>query len=288
MNLLISACLMGVKCRYDGKTKPLSCLGQLIDEYTLIPVCPEVLGGLPTPRVPAERIGDKVITQDGRDVTANYEQGAQEALHMAQMTGCTTALLKERSPSCGSGMIYDGSFSGGLCPGDGVCGALLKKNGINVLGESRVAELLSCFVCKATEQDAQTVASLALELWPDHDFADLLAEMESLLSNPDAAVFLMQHKGEAVGFAQCQLRRDYVEGTETSPVGYLEGIYVRPSFRGQGYAKKLLSACENWARQRGCSEFASDCELPNAESLAFHLHAGFKEANRIICFTKNL
>ena len=288
MNLLISACLMGVKCRYDGKTKPLACLEQLIDEYTLIPVCPEVLGGLPTPRVPAERIGGKVITQDGRDVTANYEQGAQEALRMAQMTGCTTALLKERSPSCGSGTIYDGTFSGGLCPGDGVCGALLKKNGINVLGESRVAELLSFCVCKATQQDAQTVASLALELWPDHDFADLLAEITSLLTNPDAAIFLMQHKGEAVGFAQCQLRRDYVEGTETSPVGYLEGIYVRPAFRGQGCAKKLLSACENWARQRGCSEFASDCELTNADSLAFHLHAGFEEANRIICFIKKL
>ena len=288
MNLLISACLMGVKCRYDGKTKPLACLGQLIDEYTLIPVCPEVLGGLPTPRVPAERIGGKVITQDGRDVTANYEQGAQEALRMAQMTGCTTALLKERSPSCGSGMIYDGSFSGGLCPGDGVCGALLKENGINVLGESRVAELLPHFVFKAGVQDAQTVAKLASELWPDHDCAELLSEMEALLTTPDAAVFLMLHKGDAIGFAQCQLRRDYVEGTETSPVGYLEGVYIRQDFRRQGCAKKLLSACEKWARQRGCSEFASDCEWSNTESHAFHLHTGFEEANRIICFTKKL
>ena len=136
MNLLISACLMGVKCRYDGKTKPLACLGQLTDEYTLIPVCPEVLGGLPTPRVPAERIGDRVITQDGRDVTSNYEQGAQQALRMAQMTGCTTALLKERSPSCGSGMIYDGTFSGGLCSGDGVCGALLRSMASTFLGKA--------------------------------------------------------------------------------------------------------------------------------------------------------
>ena len=142
MNLLISACLMGVRCRYDGGRKPLDCLDKLMDQHVLIPVCPEVLGGLPTPRVPAERIGGKVITQDGRDVTANYEQGAQESLRIARMTGCTTALLKERSPSCGSGVIYDGSFSGGLCPGYGVCGALLKANGIEVLGESRVQELL--------------------------------------------------------------------------------------------------------------------------------------------------
>lgn len=142
MNLLISACLMGVRCRYDGGKKPLDRLEQLIDKHVLIPVCPEVLGGLPTPRVPAERIGDKVVTKDGRDVTANYQQGAEEALRLARMAGCTHALLKERSPSCGCGVIYDGTFSGGLCKGDGVCGALLKANGIEVLGESRVQELL--------------------------------------------------------------------------------------------------------------------------------------------------
>ena len=193
MNLLISACLMGVKCRYDGKTKPLPCLKQLMDEYTLIPVCPEVLGGLPTPRVPAERIGDRVITQDGRDVTANYEQGAQEALRMAQMTGCTHALLKERSPSCGSGIIYDGTFSGGLCPGDGVCGALLKANGLQVLGESRVEELLSrkLSVRRAESKDAPLLGQLASELWPDNDPAEMQAEMEKLLAGEESALFLL-------------------------------------------------------------------------------------------------
>ena len=142
MNLLISACLMGIKCRYDGGRKPLSCLDELMEKHVLIPVCPEVLGGLPTPRVPAERIGEKVMTKDGRDVTANYEQGAQEALRLARMAGCTHALLKERSPSCGYGTIYDGTFTGGLCKGYGVCGELLKNHGIEVLGESRAHELL--------------------------------------------------------------------------------------------------------------------------------------------------
>lgn len=142
MNLLISACLMGVKCRYDGGRKPLERLDELMEKHVLIPVCPEVVGGLSTPRVPAERIGEKVIAKDGRDVTAAYEQGAQEALRLAQMTGCTHALLKERSPSCGCGVIYDGSFTGGLCKGDGVCAALLKQHGVKVLGESRVDELL--------------------------------------------------------------------------------------------------------------------------------------------------
>ena len=288
MNLLISACLMGVKCRYDGKTKPLGCLKQLMDEYTLIPVCPEVLGGLPTPRVPAERIGDRVITQDGRDVTANYEQGAQEALRMAQMTGCTTALLKERSPSCGSGTIYDGTFSGALCPGDGVCGALLKENGINVLGESRVHELLRLSVRRASKADAPVLAELALELWPDHTLDELTEEMVGFLADEECALFLLMAGSEPAGFAQCQLRHDYVEGTESSPVGYLEGVYVRSAFRKQNGARRLLAACEDWARQMGCSEFASDCELDNAQSLAFHLHAGFREANRIICFAKKL
>ena len=142
MNLLISACLMGIRCRYDGGRKELPCLNSLLDKHVLIPVCPEVLGGLSTPRMPAERIGRRVVTRDGRDVTDNYLRGAQEALRLAQMTGCTHALLKERSPSCGCGRIYDGTFSGRLCDGDGVCGALLQQHGIKVLGESRVQELL--------------------------------------------------------------------------------------------------------------------------------------------------
>lgn len=91
-----------------------------------------------------------------------------------------------------------------------------------------------------------------------------------------------------MGFAQCQLRCDYVEGTIHSPVGYLEGIFVREDHRRTGVAGKLLAACEDWARAMGCREFASDCELPNTDSLAFHLRLGFTEANRIICFTKKL
>ena len=142
MRILCSASLLGMLVRYDEKSKPVGQVIALMDRHEVVPVCAEVMGGLPTPRVPAERIGEKVITKDGRDVTAHYQQGAQEALRLAQMAGCTHALLKERSPSCGCGMIYDGTFTGGLCRGDGVCGELLKKHGIEVLGESRVQELL--------------------------------------------------------------------------------------------------------------------------------------------------
>lgn len=89
-----------------------------------------------------------------------------------------------------------------------------------------------------------------------------------------------------MGFAQCQLRRDYVEGAQSSPVGYLEGIYIRPPYRGQGWARSLLRECEGWAASKGCREFASDCELDNLASQAFHLHAGFAEAGRVVCFIK--
>ena len=141
MNLLISACLMGIKCRYDGKQKKIPELDRLMESYVLIPVCPEVLGGLPTPRCPAE-IVQGVVTRDGRDVTENYRRGARESLRICQMTHTDCALLKERSPSCGFGSIYDGTFTGTLCPGDGVCAALLKQHGVRVYGESQVTELL--------------------------------------------------------------------------------------------------------------------------------------------------
>ncbi len=101
-------------------------------------------------------------------------------------------------------------------------------------------------------------------------------------------MFLKYADGRAVGFAQCGLRRDYVEGTQTSPVGYLEGIYVEEKYRRNGYARELLKACEGWAKSKGCAEFASDCEFTNADSLRFHLAVGFMEANRIICFAKKL
>lgn len=141
---------------------------------------------------------------------------------------------------------------------------------------------------KATPQEAATVAALAIRMWEDNTLAGLTAEFEEILASDEAAVYLLYANEQPVAFAQCQLRHDYVEGTETSPVGYLEGIYVDDACRGRGYAKMMLCACENWAKSMGCTEFASDCELENTSSLAFHLRMGFEEANRVICFTKKL
>ena len=141
---------------------------------------------------------------------------------------------------------------------------------------------------KAKSKDLRIRAELACRLWPDHTVEEMYTEFEQILAKPDAACFLAYADERAVGFAQCQLRHDYVEGTVSSPVGYLEGIYVADGYRKHGIARELLSACENWAKSKGCTEFASDCELNNVQSLQFHLNVGFEEANRIICFTKKL
>ena len=137
-------------------------------------------------------------------------------------------------------------------------------------------------------EKARTVAELANRLWPDHALEELEAEFGQLIEDPDAAVFLAYQGEQAVGFAQCQLRHDYVEGTGSSPVGYLEGIFVDETVRHRGYARLLLGACEIWTKEKGCVEFASDCELENEESLRFHLKTGFEEVGRIICFVKRI
>ena len=140
---------------------------------------------------------------------------------------------------------------------------------------------------KATPADSMALANLASRMW-DHAPEELDPEFASLTASDEAACFLAWNDNQPIGFAQCQLRHDYVEGCDTSPVGFLEGIYVEAEHRRSGVARALLAACEDWARSVGCSEFASDCELDNADSLRFHLAMGFEEANRIICFRKTL
>lgn len=142
--ILVSACLLGANCRYDGNNGKNEDVLALLDRYHLVPVCPEQLGGMETPRPPAERRGQiTVINQSGQDVTAFFRKGAKETLKLAEIYGCKKAILKERSPSCGHGMIYDGTFSGKKIPGSGVTAALLEENGIEVIGESKICSLIT-------------------------------------------------------------------------------------------------------------------------------------------------
>lgn len=142
--ILISACLLGVACRYDGCSKPLDCeiIEALKKKYHLIPVCPEIMGGLTTPRLPSEiTASGKVLRCDGMDVTENYRRGAKEVLRLAEILDCGGAIMKERSPACGSGKIYDGTFTKTLTPGNGIAADLLKRNGFTVIGETEIFDI---------------------------------------------------------------------------------------------------------------------------------------------------
>ncbi len=140
MNILVSACLLGVECRYDGGHNYCGAADRLKEKHHLIPVCPEVYGGLPVPRVPSEILKERVISAEGNDVTEEFYRGARAMMHLARYFGCRLAVLKERSPSCGSGEIYDGTFSGRLTAGDGIFVRMLKEEGIAVIGESQIED----------------------------------------------------------------------------------------------------------------------------------------------------
>ena len=132
--MIVSACLAGFPCRYDGKAKPCAEVMELVRAGKAIPACPEQLGGLPTPRPPCEILAGRVVDETGTDRTEAFQRGAQAVLDLAKTYGATRALLQNRSPSCGSGWIYDGTFSGRLVQGDGVAARLLMENGIQVTG----------------------------------------------------------------------------------------------------------------------------------------------------------
>lgn len=140
--VLVSACLLGVPCRFDGRGKASAGLAAAIGDRRAVSCCPEVAAGLPTPRRPAEIVGGdghdvldgraRVVDDSGHDVTEAFLDGARQALEAAREAGCTEALLMARSPSCGRGRVYDGTFTGGLHEGDGVTAALLERHGITV------------------------------------------------------------------------------------------------------------------------------------------------------------
>ncbi|MHC1783530.1 MAG: DUF523 domain-containing protein [Anaerolineaceae bacterium] len=136
--IIVSGCLAGLRCRYDGSAKPCNTVIRLLAEEKAIPVCPEQLGGLPTPRLPAEIQENKVIREDGLDVTDEFNRGAQEALKLAKLVNAKMVILKAKSPSCGSNWIYDGNFNGTLVPGDGLFAAKCKANGMTVKTEDEV------------------------------------------------------------------------------------------------------------------------------------------------------
>ena len=141
--LLVSACLLGENCKYSGGNNYTPAIEALREKFDVIPVCPEQLGGLPTPRLPSERVGARVLARSRADVTEAFRQGSEKTLAIARAGGAVRAVFQERSPSCGGACVYDGTFSGTLVPGQGVTAELLEKNGIRVYSGDRIGELLS-------------------------------------------------------------------------------------------------------------------------------------------------
>lgn len=141
---------------------------------------------------------------------------------------------------------------------------------------------------KCTINDLKNLTEMSIKLWPNHKIDEMYNEIADILANENSVYFIAEEGGIAIGFAQCQIRSDYVEGTSKSPVGYLEAIYIEEGYRLKNYGSILVGACEEWTKENNCIEFGSDCEIENTNSYEFHLKMGFKEANRIICFTKKL
>lgn len=141
---------------------------------------------------------------------------------------------------------------------------------------------------KANLSDINNIVDLINQLWPDLTLNESKEELEKYIYADTKSAFIHIFEGEYVGLALCSLRSEYVEGCNFYPVGYLEGIVVDKKYRFRGIANYLCNECEEWAKLKGCKEFASDCKLTNINSLQFHLNIGFKEENRIICFKKSL
>lgn len=141
MKILVSACLLGENCKYSGGNNKNDKVIALGKKHKLIPICPECFAQLPIPRPPAEIVGTKVFNKLGEDITEQFKDGAEKALYVAEEAGCQTAVLKERSPSCGFGEIYDGSFTGKTIRGNGITAQLLYDNGITIYGESNVDKI---------------------------------------------------------------------------------------------------------------------------------------------------
>lgn len=143
--IVVSACLLGENCKYNGGNNYYEKIEELKEYFDIIPICPECFGGLPIPRVPSEIIGDRVYSKTGEDLTDAFNDGAEKALYIAMERNCSAGVLKERSPSCGFGKIYDGTFTGSICDGNGVTANLLSQNGIQIFGESQIDKLIELY-----------------------------------------------------------------------------------------------------------------------------------------------
>lgn len=143
-------------------------------------------------------------------------------------------------------------------------------------------------ITNLNKDNLETVSRLALKLWPDAELNELIESFRLIIASQNEMCFVYNHDHLPIGFIHASTRSDYVEGCDYSPVGYIEGLYIEEVHRGNGYSKELVKEVEKWAKTRGFKQLASDCELKNEVSIAFHSRIAFQEVNRIVCFVKNL
>lgn len=294
--LLISACLLGRNCKYSGGSNYHPLTAALRQRYELVPVCPECMGGLPIPHDPAERVGDKVLSRTGADVTAQFQRGAKLALRRAQQTGTALALLKERSPSCGYGAIYDGTFSGTVVPGSGVAAELLAKNGVTIYGESRIEELLkdagkeSFTLRRAHLGDETVLAFIQTEAWKAA-FQDILSPevlarysdrghaedmYKTILYRELAQVTLASAAGQPCGIASWSQNRDDL-GPE---VAELICIHVLPGQWHKGCGSALMDHLLTEMRTSGYIQAALWVFSANTRAIGLYEKCGFTSTGK--------
>ena len=271
---------MGCPCRYDGKGQAHPDVLALLDQHTLIPVCPEQLGGLSTPRPPAERQGDRVVTQTGTDVTEQYHRGGEEAARLGELLGCEYAILKEHSPSCGHGEIYDGTFSHTRVSGNGVAAQMVEDAGIPVLGESqahlltRVLETERLLLREMTPEDFPALCAILQDAevmyayehaFSDDEVWDWLRRQMSRYRLTGHGLWAVVDKATGEMIGQCGLtwQDSLVPGEQALEVGYL----FRKDVWHQGYATEAARACRDYAFEvLGAEEvwsFIRDTNLPS-------------------------
>ena len=294
--LLISACLLGRNCKYSGGNNYIPAVEKLRERYELVPICPECMGGLPIPHDPAERVGDKVLSRTGADATAPFQRGAELALRRARQTGAKLALLKERSPSCGCGAIYDGTFTGTVVPGDGVAAELLAKNGVTIYGESRIGELLegggkeAFTLRRAVPGDEAVLALIQTEAWkaafqeilsPDtlarYSDKDRAEDMYTTILGRDLArVTLASLGGQPCGIAAWSRNRD-----DLGPgIAELICIHVLPGQWRRGCGSALMDHLLAEMRAAGYTQAVLWVFSANTRAIGLYERYGFAPEGR--------
>jgi Uncharacterized conserved protein len=307
---LVSACLVGVKCRYNAKDRYDPELALRFAKGELFPFCPELLGGLSLPRRPSELQGGtgaealggraRVVDDQGRDVTEAFVKGAEASLELARAVGATEAYLAERSPSCGVGEVYDGGFSGAVVPGDGIAAALLARAGLRTIrvdrrrsggldgraGEdSRPGERAASPVTRyATEQDCAALARLAGQLGYPCSEDDVRTRAARYFGSEERTIIAADSGGELVGWTSVEI----VEHFYVERFAELSGFIVDERYRGMGTGSLMMGAAEAWARDRGLGLLRLKTNVLRSGAHRFYEALGFECRKEQYVYEKRL